>query len=416
MDRRLPALGHLTAAIMSEYQYYEFLAVDHPLDERQQAEVRALSTRARVTATSFTNEYHWGNFRGDPRKMMERYYDAHLYLTNWGTHQVMLRLPRALLSLEVAEQYCIDPHLAAWASGEHLILDLTSEDESGDWVEGAEDSLSVIVGVRAELAAGDLRPLYLAWLAAYGTWERDEDAFDYDEEDELEPPVPAGLGVLTAPQRALADFLRLDADLLTIAAQASPPLAETKDDPGKLARWIKDLPASDKDTLLHRVAQGRGAQVQMELRRRFRGEPDTASDSRPRRRVAELLDAAAEARHERQRRAGAVRAALDARHARERALALEKRLEALARDPETAWARVSALIDTRKPGDYDAAVDLLKDLQAVAQRADHAEEFIQRYVLLRRQHHRKPSLIARFDRAGLAVALTGRRSDPAPRP
>jgi hypothetical protein len=116
---------------MSEYQYYEFLAVDRPLDERQQAEVRALSTRARITATSFTNEYHWGNFRGDPRKMMERYYDAHLYVTNWGTHQVMLRLPRALLSLEAAGQYCIDPHVAAWASGEHLILDLTSTDESG---------------------------------------------------------------------------------------------------------------------------------------------------------------------------------------------------------------------------------------------------------------------------------------------
>jgi hypothetical protein len=97
----------------------------------------------------------------------------------------------------------------------------------------------------------------------------------------------------------LADFLWLDADLLRIAAQASPPLAETKDDPRKLARWIENLPVGDKDTLLHRVAQGHGAQVQMELRRRFRGEPDTSSDSRPRRRVAELLDAAAEARHER---------------------------------------------------------------------------------------------------------------------
>jgi len=78
---------------LSEYQYYEFLAVDRPLDERQQAEVRTLFTRARVTATSFTNEYHWSNFRGDPRTMMERYYDARLYLTSWGTHQVMLRLP-----------------------------------------------------------------------------------------------------------------------------------------------------------------------------------------------------------------------------------------------------------------------------------------------------------------------------------
>jgi hypothetical protein len=393
---------------MSEYQYYEFLAVDRPLDERQQAEVRALSTRARITATSFTNEYHWGNFRGDPRTMMERYYDAHLHVTNWGTHQVMLRLPRTLLSLEVAGQYCIDPHVAAWTSGENLVLDLASEDESGDWAEGAEDSLPAIVGVRAELAGGDLRPLYLAWLAAYGTWERDEDAFDYGDEDELEPPVPAGLGALTAPQRALADFLRLDADLLTIAAQASPPLTETKDDPGKMARWIKDLPGSNKDKLLHRVALGQGAQVQMELRRRFRSEPGATSDGQPRRTAAELLDAAAQARHERQRRTEAARAAQEARRERERVLAREKRLDVVARDPETAWAQVTALIDTRKPGDYDAAVDLLKDLQAVAQRTGHAEEFAQRFGLLRRQHHRKPSLIARFHQAGLAITPTGR--------
>lgn len=37
---------------------------------------------------------------------------------------------------------------------------------------------------------GDLRPLYLAWLDAYGVWERDEDAVDRDDDD---PPVPAGL-------------------------------------------------------------------------------------------------------------------------------------------------------------------------------------------------------------------------------
>jgi hypothetical protein len=91
--------------------------------------------------------------------MVERYYDAHLYLTNWGTHQVMLRLPRALLSPETAGEYCIDPHVAAWTSGKHLILDLLSEDESGDWAEGAEDSLSAIVGAGTELAAGTCVPL-----------------------------------------------------------------------------------------------------------------------------------------------------------------------------------------------------------------------------------------------------------------
>ena len=140
---------------------------------------------------------------------------------------------------------------------------MTSEDEDGDWVEGATDSLSAIVGVRAE----------------------------------LEPPVPAGLGSLTAPQRALADFLRLDADLLKVAAEGSPPLARMKGDPRRLASGIKDLPTSEKDELLHRVAEGHGVQVQTELLHRFGGVPGT-SESSTRRSVADLLDAAAEARYE----------------------------------------------------------------------------------------------------------------------
>ncbi|MGW1504274.1 hypothetical protein ACWCQW_38170 [Streptomyces mirabilis] len=36
---------------MSEYQYYEFLAVDRPLTKAEIAQVRALSTRARFTST-----------------------------------------------------------------------------------------------------------------------------------------------------------------------------------------------------------------------------------------------------------------------------------------------------------------------------------------------------------------------------
>ena len=284
---------------MSEYQYYEFLAVDRPLTATEQAEVRQLSTRARITATSFTNEYHWGDFKGSPDQMMQRYYDAHLYLANWGTHRIMLRLPRTLLAPKIAEQYCVDGQVSLSASREYVILDLTSEDESGEWVEDAEDSLSAIVGVRSELAAGDLRPLYLAWLSAYGGWERDEDAFDDDDEGDVEPPVPAGLGSLTAPQRALADFLRLDSDLLEVAAEASPGLPEVKDDARALAAHIARLPVSDKDRLLMLVAEDQAARARMELLRGFRGDPDNQRDSRPRRTVAELLDTAAARRRQR---------------------------------------------------------------------------------------------------------------------
>jgi hypothetical protein len=72
---------------VSEYQYYEFLAVDRPLDAAELAAVRSLSTRARVTTTRFTNDYSFGSFGVEPRRMVERYYDAHLYLANWGTRR-----------------------------------------------------------------------------------------------------------------------------------------------------------------------------------------------------------------------------------------------------------------------------------------------------------------------------------------
>jgi hypothetical protein len=63
---------------MSAYQYYEFLALDRPLISKQREELRQLSTRAEITATRFTNEYHWGSFRGDPNQMMAAYFDLPL--------------------------------------------------------------------------------------------------------------------------------------------------------------------------------------------------------------------------------------------------------------------------------------------------------------------------------------------------
>jgi hypothetical protein len=282
---------------MSEYQYYEFLAMDRPLTEAEQDEVRESSKSATITATSFTNEYYWGDFRGDPEHLVRRYYDAHLYLANWGTHRIMLRLPRAFLDPEVVEQYCVEDGLTMTVTDEHIIIDMVSDSEEDDWVEGdGEDLLPVIAGVREEMAAGDLRPLYLAWLSAYGVWERDEEAFEEEDEEELEPPVPAGLDALTAAQRALADFLRLDADLLAVAAEASPSRPGGQDGIEKLAAGIAGLPVGEKDRLLLMVAQDQGARVKMELLRGLRGNPDNRGNeegSQARRTVGALLDAAA---------------------------------------------------------------------------------------------------------------------------
>ncbi|TDC04837.1 hypothetical protein E1267_21640 [Nonomuraea longispora] len=387
---------------MSEYQYYEFLAIDRPLTDQQQAEMRALSTRAHITATSFANEYHWGDFRGDPLRMMERYYDAHLYLANWGTHRIMLRLPKAVLDPKQAQRYCVGEQVSVWTSGGHLVLDFTSEAEEEYWEDDVERSLSAIVGIRAELASGDLRPLYLAWLSAYGTWERDEDAFDYEEEDALEPPVPPGLGSLSAPQQALADFLRLDDDLLAAAAEASPPAQPVQHDRNALAAWIGALRAKRKDALLLRVIEEDGAKVRWELLREFGGET-TGQETETGRTVAELLDSAAARRHVREQQEAAQRAEEQARREQERRQARELRLNRLAQDLDSAWDVVETSISTKKPREYDQAVELLRDLHALALRDEHTGAFNQRLTHLRERHQGKPSLVKRLNDAGLTA-------------
>ena len=76
---------------MSEYQYYEFQAIDRPLTTAEMQELRSYSTRAIITATSFINHYEWGSFKGDEDAWMAKYFDAFLYLANWGTHVLKLR-------------------------------------------------------------------------------------------------------------------------------------------------------------------------------------------------------------------------------------------------------------------------------------------------------------------------------------
>ena len=385
---------------MSEYQYYEFLAIDRPLTDEQQARVRSLSTRARITATSFVNEYQWGDFRGRPDQLMEYCYDAHLHVTNWGTHHIMFRLPIELLDFEVVEQYCVGDLANAWTTDEFIILDFLSEDDSEDFDTDPEPLLGTIVGVRAELAAGDLRPLYLGWLASYGLWERDDDAFDRAADDELEPPVPPGLGALSAAQRAFADFLRIDKDLLETAAETSPQLASagTSDE---LAAWIKRLPVAAKNRMLVRVAQGDGNRVRMELSRRFHDENGLPAENPEPRTVADLLDAADRRRSTRTNRLAAERAARAAQLERDRAIAYQRRLDDLAHDPEAAWARVQDLIETRKPAAYDSASALLVELRDLADREGTQQTFRARIATLQRDYARRPALLERLSRVDI---------------
>jgi hypothetical protein len=386
---------------VSEYQYYEFLALDKPLTDEQRAELRKLSSRADITATRFINEYNYGDFRGNPEKLMERYFDAFCYLANWGTRRLMFRFPRALLDAETARQYCHTDAASVTATDDHVIISLYVDRESdGDWVEG-DGQLATMVQARADLAAGDLRLLYLAWLLSI-QW-LDED--DEDNEDEIEPPVPAGLGHLSSPLQAIAEFLEINEDLIAVAAGASPPAGEPSDD--GLAEWVASLPATEKDSFLTMVADGKGALVQALLLRRFRTDAadaaGPASHSSPGRTAAELLEAAETRAQEREKAEEQRRREEQARKAAASAAAYAKRLDDLAATGEAAWKQVNDMIATKKTSEYDQAVALLRDLRALAERQGGAETaaFKKRVLNLRAQYSTRPGLQSRLDEAGL---------------
>jgi hypothetical protein len=59
------------------------------------------------------------------------------------------------------------------------------------------------------------------------------------------------------------------------------------------------------------------------------------------------------------------------------------------------------LSDTKRPKDYDDAVQLLTDLRDLSVRQESVDEFTAHYGQFRARNAKRPSLIDRLDRAGL---------------
>jgi hypothetical protein len=380
---------------MSEYQYYEFQTVDRRLTEKEMQQLRAYSTRARITPSSFVNEYHFGDFKGDPDAWMERYFDGFLYFANWGTRELQLALPTKVLAPDTAHRYCCSEMASAREKSGKLILTfLLQEDGGGEWIEG-EGILSSLLQIRTELAHGDHRVLYLGWLIGVQTGELDR--------EELEPPVPPNLGHLSAVQESFADFFDLDPDLLAVAAKNSPRGAPESMDGNELSSWIGSLPTKEKDEMLVRLMAGEEMNVGMELqaqfhRRRSAGQATSAVSART---VGELLAGAEthrEAREQEEKRKAAI---AEEKRRREAAMAREKHLDSLKGRTEEIWSTVEGLVATRQPKSYDLVVQRLLDLRDVATRENRPSDFVERYESFRGNHSAKPSLLGRLARAGL---------------
>lgn len=382
---------------MSEYQYYEFLAIDRPLTPKQMAELRARSSRASITPTSFVNDYQWGNLKGDPLDWMRRYFDAHVYVANWCTCHLFLRVPREVFNTRTLRAFSTEFAFTVDRTETHWILEWGLKESDNYDRFGEEDGrgwMNRLAPLRDELLSGDMRPLYLGWLAGVTAREVADEA--------NEPPPPPGLSRLTAAQRSLAEFLEVDEDLLTAAGgsdQSAPELhSRTHAD---LISWIAELPVSEKDEVLKLILTGQARQAERQLKSRFlAGQWEKRANSGfepPTRTVAELRTLAASAAEVREKQEELERNRVQAeRHAQR-----EIYLRTLATDFDGLWKKVGMRADDGIASAYDEVTRTLLDLADAHALCASRVDFDGRLVQFMSLHGKRVALVRRLVEAGL---------------
>ena len=375
---------------VSEYQYYEFQAIDRPLSDADREALRGLSTRARITATSFTNEYHWGDLKGDPVRWMERWFDLHLYVANWGTRRLMIRLPQRLVARPRLDCFlrCVD-FVRIRESGDNLIVDIHQDDDETDYTyeDDDTDGLAAMAPLRADVLAGDWRLFYVLWLTGVESGELN----DGDTE-----PLP-GIGPLTGAHKAFGDFFGIDQHLLHAAAE-SPLNANRELSAAEVRAAVAAIRDTEKTALLCRLFAG-DPHVAAELRRTVREAAATATADHTdtgHRTVEELRTRAAEIRKHAKAAAEARREAERQRRAQAAEAERRARLVVVRRRGAAVWREVETEIERRNAGGYDRALALLLDLRALAQEDGTLAAFSDRVRSLRVRHSRKPRFIERL--------------------
>jgi hypothetical protein len=378
---------------MSEYQYFEFAAIDRPLTDGEMAALRAVSTRAVITPSGFVNHYEWGGLKADPLDWMRRYFDAFVYLADWAHCRFALRLPRDMFGKAELKPFGVKQSLTIDASEDHWILDW-SLDGSDNYDRFAEDDgrgwMGRLVPLRDELIRGDQRSLYLGWLAGAAKGEVPETT--------LEPTVPAGLSQLSAAQNALAAFLEIDADIIAAAAIGS---ADASDRPESVDAWLQSLSPDDLRSMLKSIVRADRPNPQREVTSRYRAwhrqhAPQTAPEAR-RRSVAELRSLAVPAGEERRRRDALARE----QQAAARRTRRDAQLRLLMSDVDKRWLALHQQAERGSASAYEQAVRALSDLaEAYAIVSDRKtfDRELRRFLV---RHAKRGALLRRLTEAGL---------------
>lgn len=373
---------------MSEYQRYEFMTIDRPLTRAQLDEVNELSSHIEASSSHALIEYHWGDFKHDPIKVLRQFFDGFLYWANWGSPELAFRFPHGILPADLINDYDFDDFVTFTRHKDYDILDIHFGEMEGpdEWI---DYELGSLIPIRDKLMEGDLRALYIAWLASqcmmFG-YEEDQEEENYEI---LVPPVPPAFGKLTGAQKALAELLQVPEELLVAASRHSfgTMPSTQKDD---FAAWIELLPADSKNEYLLRLAHNEPGLSRLfvrELRERNR-EKEKARPSTGERVTYATLNSESkniQAQREREKR----------EHERAERL---RRLQYIHDHQETYWKQINQAVEHTVGARYDDAVRDLVDLREAADQFNETREFQERFRTWVQSYKRRPGLIERLRR------------------
>jgi hypothetical protein len=376
---------------MSEYQYYEFQAIDRPLTEEERSEIGSWSSRTNPTSTQAIFTYSYSDFPKSPEKVVEKYFDAMLYVANWRTKRLMFRLPRIIVDEEMLIQYCFSETVTITTTNDYIILDIHFYDEEGGgyWVEG-EGWLSSLIMLRNDILNGDYRMLYLAWLNAIHLEYDIED--DYDE---LEPPIPDNLQNLSASLKSFIEFFEINRELISVASERSATVSgKSKLD---IKKAVTKLTEEERIDFLVRVARGEH-HINLQLLKRLQ---ELSAENRiktaqniQRRTIGELLRSTQKLSEKRKEEA-------KQRAEQERI----RRLEELAKQENELWEKVTILIDQKQAKAYEEAVKTLLQLRELSEYLKQTDQFQSMIDQIHKNYSRLSGLRSRLNRVGLTEGI-----------
>lgn len=373
---------------MSEYQYYEFAAIDGPISDEGLSYTRGWSSRAEVTRVRWQNTYHFGDFHGNVNTLL-KHYDAHFYIANWGTVRLGLAIPKGVITSGVLQPYPRggDRHEDALSVKEidnRCIVWWERNEEGGWWDTGGEGLLDQLIGIRGELMLGYYRALFLGWLADFDP----EDWRDPKDAAVFMPPIPASLNQLSPALKKLIEHFPVDPDALAVAATLSQASTVQR---VPMAAVIEKLSASEMRALLARVAEGGGAGVMAELNRLTY--PPAQSTVGQTISCVEFAVKALETRAVRLREDAAA-AEAKRQHDVERR---KQHLASVIRRVDSIWSDLDSLMDQQIASTYEKAATQLRELSDAYAQASDISAFQQKLRAFRVRYSNRPAMLRRIE-------------------